>query len=301
MIYLIINQLINGSFENGMTGWTLSTYPNCPIYYTFAEPRTGGNLDPINSITATDGQYFLHISTLEEDIDDYCTTSNVDNNSCEEYDYAVVSQTFSALQCNLGIRIKFDFHYVTAEWSDPNTCYDDLFRLSVNNNELVKYSNPRVFTSPWPDYYQVDNVYTTVYGSSVPTTYYTYGKAIVGWQTITVNYSNPGTYEIEFENWDHGDQIVANGVLIDNIQVDCLTPISVPEKPIVSFTSGYIDVNYIPSGSYVEIYLVNGQKVNSIYYAKEGHYRAQIYKPGNYIVKVRSKDKEWIYKGVVRW
>jgi hypothetical protein len=46
MIWLIISQLVNGSFENGMTGWTLTTYPGCPIYYTFAEPRGAANVSP---------------------------------------------------------------------------------------------------------------------------------------------------------------------------------------------------------------------------------------------------------------
>ncbi|MCS7245187.1 MAG: hypothetical protein RMJ38_03575 [candidate division WOR-3 bacterium] len=179
-----------------MTGWSLSTYPNCPIYYTFAEPRKASDISP--TINSTHGNYFLHISTLYQDIDGPCTTSNVDTNGYLEYDYAVVSQTFNANNCNMGIVIKFDFHYLTAEWSN----YDDLFRLSVNNTELVKYSNPRVITSPWPDYYQVDNINTTVYGSSVPTQYYEYGKAIVGWQTIQVSYPSGGTYTLRFENWD---------------------------------------------------------------------------------------------------
>ncbi len=266
--------------------------------YTFAEPRQASHISP--SISPTHGQYLLHISTLMEDIDGSCTTSNVDGNGCYEYDYAVVSQTFNASQCNLGITIRFDFHYITDEWSDPNTCYDDLFRLSVNDSTLVKYSNPKVLTSPWPDYHQVDNIATTVYGSSVPTQYYYYGKAIIGWNTITVNYPLPGTYTIMFENWDHGDAIVPNGVLIDNVLVDCLTPISVPEKPIVSFTKGYINVSYIPKDSYIEIYLPNGKKIQSLYYANEGHYKVQLYKPGTYIVKVKSKNKEWTYKGVVR-
>ncbi len=298
MLLFIISQLVNGSFENGMTGWSLSTYSGCPIYYTFAEPRQASDVSP--SISPTHGSYFLHISTLSQDIDGSCSTSNVDGNSCSEYDYAVVSQTFNAAQCNQGIVISFDFHYLTAEWSDPNTCYDDLFRLKVNNNDLVKYSNPRVVTSPWPDYHPVDNVYTTVYGSSVPTQYYTYGKAIIGWNTITVNYPTPGTYTIMFENWDQGDEIVANGVLIDRVQVNCLTPVSVPEKPIVNFSKGYIYVNYIPENSSVEIYLPNGQLIHKLHYNAQGDLKVQIYKSGTYIVKVKSKNKEWTYKGVVR-
>ena len=46
MWWLIISQLVNGSFESGMTGWTLTTYPGCPINYTFAEPRQASDVDP---------------------------------------------------------------------------------------------------------------------------------------------------------------------------------------------------------------------------------------------------------------
>ncbi len=298
MLLFIINQLQNGSFENGMAGWSLSTYPGCPINNTFAEPRQASNVDP--PIFPTHGNYFLHISTLSQDIDGPCTTSNVDGNSYSEYDYAVVSQTFNANQCNNGITIKFDFHYLTAEWSDPYSPYDDLFRLSVNNVPLVKYSNPRVFTSPWPDYFQVDGTGTYVYGSSVPNQYYTYGKAIIGWNTISVNYPNPGTYTISFENWDQGDEIVPNGVLIDNVQVNCITPVNIPESPITHFSKGYIYISYIPEKSFVEIYLEDGRLINKIKYEYPGHYKVQIYKPGVYIVKVKNENKEWKFKGVVR-
>jgi len=299
MLSIFISQLVNGSFENGMTGWNLQTYTGCPINYTFAEPRQASDVSP--SISPTHGNYFLHISTLSQDIDGSCTTSDVDGNGNLEYDYAVVYQTFNANMCNLGITIRFDFHYLTAEWYDPYSPYDDLFRLSVNNQELVKYSNPRVYTSPWPDYYQVDGVGTYVYGSNVTTQYYTFGKAIVGWQTIQVNYPYGGTYTLRFENWDQGDPIVPSGVLIDNVVVNCLiTPVNVPEKPIVNFSNGYIYVNYIPRNSWIEIYLPNGSLINKIYYAYEGNYKVQIYKPGLYIVKVKSENKEWSYKGVVK-
>ncbi len=298
MNWLIFSQLVNGSFENGMTGWTLTTYPGCPISYTFAEPRQASNVSP--SISPTDGNYFLHISTLSEDIDGSCATSNVDGNAYLEYDYAVVQQTFNANNCNQGITITWDFHYLTAEWSSANSPYDDLFRFSVNNAELVKYSNPRVITSPWPDYYQVDNNYTTVYGSSVPTQYYTYGKAIVGWKTISVNYGVPGTYTIKFENWDQGDAVVPNGVLIDNVRVNCLTPINVPEKPIVNFSKEYIYINYIPANSEVELYLANGNLVDRMIFNSDGHYKVQLYKKGTYIVKIKNNNKVWTYKGVVR-
>ena len=298
MWWLIFNQLVNSSFENGMTGWQLTTYPGCPIYYTFAEPRQSSDVSP--SISPTHGNYFLHISTLSEDIDDYCATSDVDGNAYSEYDYAVVQQTFNANNCNQGITISWDFHYLTAEWSSANSAYDDLFRLKVNDAELVKYSNPRVITSPWPDYYQVDNVYTTVYGSSVPTQYYTYGKAIVGWKTISVNYPSGGTYTIKFENWDQGDPIVANGVLIDNVKVNCLTPVNTPEKPIVNFTKDNIYINYIPKDSEVEIYATDGKLIDKMIFESDGHYKVQFYKKGAYIVKIKNNNKVWTYKGVVR-
>jgi hypothetical protein len=46
MIWLIISQLVNGSFESGMTGWTLTTYSGYTIYYTFAEPRQASDVSP---------------------------------------------------------------------------------------------------------------------------------------------------------------------------------------------------------------------------------------------------------------
>lgn len=298
MKWLIFGQLVNGSFESGMIGWQLTTYSGCPISYTFAEPRQASDVSP--TISPTHGSYFLHISTLSEDIDGFCTTSDVDGNSYSEYDYAVVQQTFNANFCNQGITITWDFHYLTAEWSNANSPYDDLFRFSVNNAELVKYSNPRVITSPWPDYYQVDDNYTTVYGSSVPTQYYTYGKAIVGWKTISVNYSIPGTYTIKFENWDQGDGIVPNGVLIDNVRVNCLTPVNTPEKPIVNFSKDNIYINYIPKGSEVEIYTKDGKLIDKMTFESDGHYKVQFYKKGTYIVKIKNNNKVWTYKGVVR-
>ena len=41
-------------------------------------------------------------------------TSDVDGNSYSEYDYAVVQQTFNADNCDQGITITWDFHYLTA-------------------------------------------------------------------------------------------------------------------------------------------------------------------------------------------
>ena len=205
---LSANVLPNGSFEAGLTGWTVGGIGN-------VEDLQSSNFS--TAIAPTEGARYALLSTGPGD--EGGPAVNLDGNSTSDYDQATLSTSFTVATDS---EVIFDWVGLTSEVNQSSQ-FDDIFGVTLGGTRILAHSvaKPGDF-SPFPDSVGYDGLLYIV-NSSGPTDNSRFPvSGGSGGRTPFANFSTsvvPGTHTLEFWVADQADRAFDSGLLIDNVQV----------------------------------------------------------------------------------
>ncbi|VAW47316.1 hypothetical protein MNBD_GAMMA02-1234, partial [hydrothermal vent metagenome] len=200
----------NGSFENGLTSWTVGG---------------SGNVNALNSaafnnqIAASDGILMGFLSTGPGNIGG--PNGNIDANGTNDFNITTLSTNlnfdfFPAV-------IKFDWSFPSSE-EDSNAVFDDLFDVQIAGNRILSgSSNKPGGVSPFPDVpLGTPPAITVSGGGSTNGTLLRFGVTPFNSECIIIPNAQPGTnnLNLQFQTADQGDAIFDSGLVLDNIRVE---------------------------------------------------------------------------------
>jgi len=204
----IANELPNGGFESGLTGWTLGGTGNAEDLQTsnFSTP-----------VPPTEGVRYSLLSTGPGD--EGGPAANLDGNSTNDFDQATLSTVFTVATDS---EVSFDWVFLTSE-VNQGAQYDDIFAVTLDGANILAHSVAKSGNfSPFPDTVAYDGLLYIVNsagptdGSRFPVSGGAGGRTpFASFATSVV----PGTYTLEFWVADQADRAFDSGLLIDNVQV----------------------------------------------------------------------------------
>lgn len=204
--------LINGSFENGMTGWT-SAGPNSSVLN-----------GAVNGFNATDGSRYASLSTgagaLSTVVHDFIFTQNslptVSSLFPDATEGATIFQTFVLGAGQNGVA--FSWNFLTDE-ATPEPIWND-FAFALLYNQTTSSIAGTAYLDTFSNF-------TNFSGPQF--------SSETGWLDVTfIGLSAGDTFTLAFGVFDRGDTIVDSGLLIDNVR-------SIPE-PSAGIIVGLVGV-----------------------------------------------------------
>lgn len=186
---LIKTDFINGSFEDGLTGW-----------------NTIGDVRVLNKLAEFGPQHGTKIAILTTGI------GSTENSYIQGTEGSVLIQSFRVLEGATSLSLSYNV--ISEEPSEyVGSQYDDkvvIEILDAEGNVVVQLAYESVNTSEWHRVYGID------FEGGDETTYCTY------WKTVTfdqlANYAGQ-TLTFRVRIWDVGDSIYDTAVLLDNIVI----------------------------------------------------------------------------------
>lgn len=175
--------VVNGSFENGLTGWT--------VVQGNVEVLQATNFNP--PITPPHGSFFLLLSNGpgNSPAQDNTPYQDMDNDGQSDNDLTIVRQTFTTS----GGQLCFSWSWLTNEENQP-PIYDDIFYVLLNGNVILSGSVDKTpAQSPFPNV-PTDNVSYTV-SSPGPTNGSNFADGRSPFQEFCIQVP-AGTHTIEF-------------------------------------------------------------------------------------------------------
>lgn len=167
----------------------------------------------IGSISATEGDNFLYLTTGPEVTGAGPSTYDRDGDGEFENDIAVTSMSFTAPE---GSIVSFDYDVLTEEILGGVA---DIFEIRLDGNTItagaIGYASG--FFPAVPSFSAV--LITGPHGSS-------YEDGRLGWSNVSIAVASSGPHTLEFYVGDSGDAQVDTAVLVDNIQI--MAPVSEP-------------------------------------------------------------------------
>ena len=200
----------NGSFENGLTGWTAGG------------SGTSNSLNSAafnNQLTPTDGTFVGFLSTGPGNQGG--PTGNIDGNGVNDNDINTLTAPlnfdfFPAV-------IKFDWSFPSSEEDQPNN-FDDIFDVQISGVRILSgSSNKPGGASPFPDAPAgVPPAVTVTGGGPTNNTQLRFGIPPFTSECIVIPNAVPGTnnLNIQFQIADQGDATFDSGLAVDNVRVD---------------------------------------------------------------------------------
>lgn len=204
----IANELPNGGFESGLTGWNVGGTGN-------VEDLQSANFS--TAIPPTEGSRYALLSTGPGDQGG--AADNLDGNSTSDFDQATMSTSFTVATDS---EVSFDWVFFTSEVNQASQ-YDDIFAVSLDGSNILTHSVAKSGNfSPFPDTVAYDGQLYIV-SSPGPTDGSRYPvSGGVGGRTPFASFSTtvvPGTYTLELWVADQADRAFDSGLLVDNVQV----------------------------------------------------------------------------------
>jgi Tol biopolymer transport system component len=241
-------QINNGSFESGLTGWTLG--PGSRV-----EALQSANFGP-SSIPVPDGNWFALLCTGPGDTAG--PPGDFDVNGVQDHDASTLSTTFTTTTVNeiLG----FQWSFLTDEvgpggQGDP--LYDDLFDVTIDGVSILPASVRKPDgSSPFPDTVAYDNLRYTVSSPGLANNCDFRTSPRGGrtpFVTASVTIADPGTYTLEFLVADQADANFDSGLLIDAVT---LTPGTLPTTQVTASSGSNLEVK---GGGFVFATVGNGR------------------------------------------
>lgn len=207
---------VNGSFENGLTGWTLGGSAR-------ANSLVSANFN--NQIAATDGTRMAFLSTGPGNVNG--PTARIDGNTINDNDITTLSTTlnfnfFPAV-------IRYDWSFPSSE-EDQGNNFDDIFDVIVGGTRIHSGStNKPGGASNFPDAPAGPGGQFNVSGGG-PTngTQLRFGVPAFNSLCVAVPGAIPGdnSINLQFRVADQSDRTFDSGLVLDNVRVDtnCGTP-----------------------------------------------------------------------------
>lgn len=206
----------NGSFENGLTGWTLGGASR-------VDSLTMPDLN--NQITPTDGSRMAFLSTGPGNVGG--PSFNVDGNGLNDFNITTLSTTlnFNVFPAVL----KFDWSFPSSEQDQPFN-FDDIFDVLLDGARVHSgSSNKPGGASPFPDAPASNLPAFNVGGGGVTAgSNLRFGVPAFSSLCIPITTAIPGDNAIplQFRVADQTDTMFESGLVLDNVRVDinCGTP-----------------------------------------------------------------------------
>ncbi len=211
--------LTNGSFENGLTGWTAGGTNR-------SDSLTGANFS--TPIVPTDGTRVALLSTGAGNVPGGGAV-DVDANGVDDFDQTTLSQTATVNLFPLAIR--FDWSFPSAEEDQPDN-FDDIFEVNLTTviggtsqttRALSGSANKPGGASPFPDAPAGPGGAVTVNAGGANGSNYRFGIPAFTAACIVIPGWQPGNNDltVQFTAADQGDSSFDSGLIVDNVR---LTP-----------------------------------------------------------------------------
>ncbi len=204
----LANELPNGGFESGLSGWTTGGTAH-------VEALQSGNFR--NPIAPTEGTWLALLSTGPGDFGG--PAGSYDGNGTTDYEQATLSVTFTVAT---EATVSFDWLFLTSEVNQPAQ-YDDLMAADVDGAHVLTHSAYKSTTfSPFPntvvpDYVDYDVTSTgPTNGSGFPVTGGSGGRT--PWASFSTVVA-AGSHTLTFWVSDQGDRNYDSGLVVDDVSV----------------------------------------------------------------------------------
>ncbi len=202
------NELPNGGFESGLSGWTTGGTAHVEVLQA-ANFRTP--LPPV------EGSQLALLSTGPGDFGG--AAGNYDGNGTTDYERATLSVSFTVAT---EATVSFDWTFLTSEVNQPSQ-YDDLMVAEVDGVIVLSHSSYKSTSySPFPNTVAPDYVDYDVTsggitnGSGFPVSTGTGGRT--PWASFSTTVA-AGSHTLSFWVADQGDRTHDSGLAIDNVMV----------------------------------------------------------------------------------
>ncbi|NEQ72367.1 MAG: PEP-CTERM sorting domain-containing protein [Okeania sp. SIO2C9] len=181
--------IVNGSFENGFTGW--STIGDTSIEdSSFGTAPSDGNF---NALMNSD------FGVSESELEAFLGLGLGDIDSSLNIDATIGSGIKQTIFAEAGDTLTFDFNFLTNEFT-PEEFFNDSAFVSITSLELLADTNSNFVTSMTPV------------------------SEETGYQSFSFTFSETANYTLGFGVVNVGDTIVNSGLLIDNVELTASTP-----------------------------------------------------------------------------
>lgn len=225
----------NGSFENGLTDWTLAGIMR-------AESLTSANFNP--AINATDGSRVGFLSNGPGNAPGG-GAQQIDGNAVNDFDASILR---TSLSFNLfPAMLRFDWNFFSTEQNQA-AFFDDFFVVSIDNNIIFGRSAAKAVPGVSP---LVDAPAGPAGAQTVNSPGVTDGTfsnfQFSGWQSECISIANavPGQndFQLDLLVADQGDAAFDTAVAFDNIRVDsaCGDPGDVTLTQITNSSSTQVE------------------------------------------------------------
>ena len=190
----------------GFEGDTVGSPPSGASTWTGNVTVESGFGFTSGSISATQGDYFLYLTTGPEVTGAGQSAYDRDGDGEFENDIAMMSMSFTAPEDSI---LSFDYDVLTEELLGGVA---DIFEIRFDGNTIASgaIGHPSGSFPAVPVFSAV--VITGPYGSS-------YEDGRLGWTNVSIPVLSAGSHTLEFYVGDAGDAQVDTAVLVDNIQI----------------------------------------------------------------------------------
>ncbi|MSP11331.1 MAG: DUF11 domain-containing protein [Chloroflexi bacterium] len=214
----------NGGFEAGsLAPWTSSGSAN------HVEILTAANFTPPVG-NPTEGTHFVLLCTGPATVTG-AGQGNIDGDlsNTPEFDTSILTQVLNLTVSDVPAILSFDWIFLTAERASALDPFDDIFRVQLNNSNILVGSRPGGI-SPFPD---INANAPGAIVSSPPGGNSTNGCNFpirTNFSKFSTIITDPGTYTLQFLVADQGDANVDSGLLIDNVKLSPELDVSVTKS-----------------------------------------------------------------------